>query len=99
MKQTLTATIYLTSKWLGLIRPLVAGFDSPLTRPAGNFELAAYKGLLIKDSYWRWPERNLAGNAIDFSVQGSPTVEKRNGCKTDGQEGDLLPLGFLRPIH
>ncbi len=37
--------------------------------PAGNFELAAYKGLLIKDSYWRWPERNLGGNAIDFFVQ------------------------------
>jgi hypothetical protein len=37
--------------------------------PAGNFELAAYKGLLIKDSYWRWPQRQLAGNAIDFFVQ------------------------------
>ena len=37
--------------------------------PAGNFELATHKGLLIKDSYWRWPERNLAGNAIDFFVQ------------------------------
>jgi hypothetical protein len=21
------------------------------------------KGLLLKDSYWRWPKRNLAGNA------------------------------------
>ena len=31
MKSTLTATIYLTSKWLVLIRPLVAGFDRPLT--------------------------------------------------------------------
>ena len=40
-----------------------------LELPAENFELAAYKGLLIKDSYWRWPERNLAGNAIDFFVQ------------------------------
>jgi len=37
--------------------------------PAGNFILAHYKGLLVKDSYWRWPERNLAGNAIDFFVQ------------------------------
>ena len=37
--------------------------------PAGNFELPAYPGLLVKDSYWRWPERNLAGNAIDFFVQ------------------------------
>jgi hypothetical protein len=37
--------------------------------PAGNFEVAAYKGLLLKDSYRRWPQRNLAGNAIDFFVQ------------------------------
>jgi hypothetical protein len=40
-----------------------------IERPADNFELAAYKGLLLKDSYWRWPERDLAGNAIDFFVQ------------------------------
>ena len=36
---------------------------------AGNFELAAYPGLIVKDSYWRWPQRNLAGNTIDFFVQ------------------------------
>jgi hypothetical protein len=36
---------------------------------AGNFVLAAYPGLIVKDSYWRWPERSLAGNAIDFHVQ------------------------------
>ena len=23
----------------------------------------------VKDSYWRWPQRNLSGNAIDFCVQ------------------------------
>ena len=40
-----------------------------LEREAGNFELPAYPGLIIKDSYWRWPQRNLAGNAIDFHVQ------------------------------
>jgi hypothetical protein len=40
-----------------------------LERPAGNFELADYRGLLVKDSYCRWPERNLAGNAIDLFVQ------------------------------
>jgi len=28
--------------------------------------LADYKGLIVKESYWRWPERNQAGNAIDF---------------------------------
>lgn len=38
-------------------------------RAADNFEVAAYPGLIIKDSYWRWPERDLAGNTIDFFVQ------------------------------
>ena len=37
--------------------------------PAGNFEALAYPGLLLKASYWRWPERNLAGNAIDFFMR------------------------------
>ena len=32
----------------------------------GNFQLHAYPGLIVKDSYWRWPERDLSGNAIDF---------------------------------
>jgi hypothetical protein len=40
-----------------------------LARAADNFELAAYPGLLVKDSYWRWPQRDLAGNTIDFFVQ------------------------------
>ena len=39
------------------------------SQEAGNFILPAYPGLIVKDSYWRWPERNLAGNAIDFHVQ------------------------------
>jgi hypothetical protein len=29
--------------------------------------LAAYPGLIVKDSYW--PERNLAGNLIDFFMR------------------------------
>ncbi len=33
---------------------------------AGNFALEQHPGLLIKDSYWRWPKRELAGNTIDF---------------------------------
>jgi hypothetical protein len=37
--------------------------------PAGNFELATYPGLLLKASYWRWPERDLAGNTIDFFMR------------------------------
>jgi len=38
-------------------------------RDAGNFELPTHPGLILKDSYWRWPERDLAGNAIDLFVQ------------------------------
>jgi hypothetical protein len=35
----------------------------------GNFQLPAFPGLIVKDSYWRWPEQGLAGNTIDFFVQ------------------------------
>jgi hypothetical protein len=38
-------------------------------RGGGNFEPENYKGILIKASYWRWPDRDLAGNAIDFYVK------------------------------
>ena len=38
-------------------------------KEAGNIELPAFPGLLLKDSYWRWPERDLAGNTIDFFVK------------------------------
>ena len=40
-----------------------------LEQPAGNFLLPAYPGLIVKDSYWRWPERNLSGNAIDLFMR------------------------------
>ena len=39
------------------------------SKEAGNFELTAYPGLIVKESYWRWPHRNMAGNTIDFFVQ------------------------------
>lgn len=52
------------------LRPLLERRKLELIgREAGNFELAAHPGLTVKDSYWRWPERNLAGNSIDFCVQ------------------------------
>ena len=38
-------------------------------RGGGNMEVEPYKGLLLKASYWRWPERAMAGNAIDFYVK------------------------------
>jgi hypothetical protein len=36
--------------------------------PGGNVELVDYAGLVVKQSYWRWPERNMHGNAIDLFV-------------------------------
>jgi hypothetical protein len=50
--------------------PLLQKRRLPLVeRDVGNFELPAFPGLIVKDSYWRWPQRNLAGNTIDFFVQ------------------------------
>ena len=40
-----------------------------IEKEAGNFELPAFPGLIVKESYWRWPQRNLAGNAIDFFMR------------------------------
>jgi hypothetical protein len=37
--------------------------------PADNFGLSAFPGLIVKDCYWRWPQRDLAGNSIDFLVK------------------------------
>ena len=38
-------------------------------RDAGNYAVDRYPGLIVKESYWRWPEGDLAGNAIDFGVK------------------------------
>jgi len=38
-------------------------------RGGGNLEIESYKGLVLKASYWRWPDRDMAGNAIDFYVK------------------------------
>ena len=40
-----------------------------IEREAGNYEMPSHPGLILKDSYWRWPERHLAGNAIDLFTQ------------------------------
>jgi hypothetical protein len=40
-----------------------------LDRGGGNIEIEQYKGLILKASYWNWPDRDLAGNAIDFYVK------------------------------
>ena len=50
--------------------PLLQKHDLQLLeRDADNYEFSAHPGLILKDSYWRWPERDLAGNAIDFFMQ------------------------------
>ena len=35
----------------------------------GNCHVPDFPGLIVKESYWRWPERNQSGNAIDFHTQ------------------------------
>ena len=35
----------------------------------GNYIVREHPGLVIKDSYWRHPERNTGGNAIDLLTQ------------------------------
>jgi len=35
----------------------------------GNYIIREYPGLIIKESYWRWPERGASGNTIDLCMQ------------------------------
>ena len=52
---------------MALLPPLLVRRKLTLIeREADNFEIAEYPGVIVKDSYWRWPKRDLAGNAIDF---------------------------------
>ncbi|MCX6916253.1 MAG: hypothetical protein NT167_24955 [Verrucomicrobia bacterium] len=48
--------------------------ETPTKRTAARQFLRQHRGrlrgLLLKDSYWRWPERNLAGSALHFQVLG-----------------------------
>jgi hypothetical protein len=74
-----TSPLHRTQRWsreqirAARLAPLVPLLEKRglqlIAREAGNFTLPAFPGLIVKDSYWRWPERNLAGNAIDFHVQ------------------------------
>jgi len=52
------------------LAPLIAKRGLVLVElQADNFAVTAFPGLIVKDSYWRWPERDQAGNTIDFFVQ------------------------------
>ena len=46
-------------------------------RGAGNVEVLEYKGLLIKASYWRWPDHDLAGNSGNLRCQFGPQHMQR----------------------
>jgi hypothetical protein len=51
--------------------PLIKKRGLPLVQhDAGNYTVPAYPGLIVKDSYWRWPDRELSGNAIDPAEVG-----------------------------
>ncbi|MCK5845063.1 MAG: hypothetical protein KAG97_10170 [Victivallales bacterium] len=52
------------------LAPLVQKLGLELRdRGGGNMELSQYPGLVIKNSYWIWPEKELSGNTIDFFVK------------------------------
>jgi len=70
LKSTRWTREQIRAAWLApLAPPLQERGLQIITHDAGNFILPAYPGLIVKDSYWRWPERHVAGNAIDFRVQ------------------------------
>jgi hypothetical protein len=49
------------------LAPLLRRRGYPLRqRPGENFQVQDHQDLVIKDSYWVWPSRQLKGNAIDF---------------------------------
>ena len=55
---------------LAPLAPLLQARGLPLRElEADNFESTTHPGLLLKEHYWRWPERGQAGNTIDFFVQ------------------------------
>jgi len=36
---------------------------------AGNFLVIEHDDLVVKECYWRWPSRNIDGNAIDYFMR------------------------------
>jgi hypothetical protein len=44
-----------------------------LEHGGANFDVREHPGLIVKDSYWRWPERAMQGNAIDPADSGTPS--------------------------
>jgi hypothetical protein len=49
------------------LSPLLRRRGYPLReRPGENFLIEDHQDLVVKDSYWVWPSRQMKGNAIDF---------------------------------
>ena len=49
------------------LAPLLHRRGYPLrARPGENFLVEDHQDLVVKDSYWVWPSRQMKGNAIDF---------------------------------
>jgi hypothetical protein len=49
------------------LAPLLRRRGYPLrARPGENFLVEDHQDLVVKDSYWVWPSRQMKGNAIDF---------------------------------
>jgi hypothetical protein len=48
--------------------PTRSALQNPYDGTSANITTSK-KCVTVKGSYWRWPQRNLAGNAIDFFVQ------------------------------
>jgi len=54
-------------------------------READNFQLCAFPGLIVKDSYWRWPERDCAGTTGGWGASGETAAGSPQG-ETSGSE-------------
>jgi hypothetical protein len=67
------------------LAPLLPLLQKPqiqlLEHGGGNYLLPAFPDLIIKDGYWRWPQRNLAGNATCSRRRSELTSTPRSsGC-------------------
>ena len=63
-----------------------------IQRPADNFELADYKGLLLKDSYWRWPERDRLAMPLTSSSRFSAGRSTMPCAKSPASKDSRPPL-------
>ena len=60
----------------------------------GNFLVVEHHDLIVKHGYWRWPSRDIDGNAIDFFmlVEGK-SFHQAMKILAKGRDQDKKPLG------